>query len=80
MVNEETAMGITTFIRTENIKRPISITKDILVYVKNYNTLMLKVTDYEKGYWAQAPISTKQEVMELIAILQSCLKNEVAVS
>jgi len=43
-----------------------TINKDIMLYFnQRYDLTILKVTDFQKGYWAQSPIS-KNEMMRLI--------------
>jgi hypothetical protein len=37
------------------MKGNISLTKDIVLY-SDSGTVYLKVTDYQKGYWAQVPL------------------------
>jgi len=54
-------------IRKLNVEWIYTINKNILVYSEN-KTLWLKVTDYKKGYWAEAPL-TKGDLHRLLITL-----------
>jgi hypothetical protein len=47
------------------MKRSVSLTENIIIYARG-DKYFLKVTDFEKGYWAQVPL----DEMQLRAVLK----------
>jgi hypothetical protein len=45
----------------------IAINKNLILYVKNDGELVLKVTDFQKGYWAETPLNG----LEVLGIIRS---------
>jgi hypothetical protein len=41
------------------LKGSVSLTENLIIYSK-HDKIFLKVTDYEKGYWAQVPLNKVQ--------------------
>lgn len=57
-----------TIIKELEIKNSVNITKDITIYSTG-KTIFLKITDYQKGYWAQVPLD-KKELLAFIKFIQ----------
>jgi hypothetical protein len=56
-------------------KGSVSFTENIIIYTKGGSRYFLKVTDFEKGYWAQVPLDEAQ-LRTVLRFFEMVARNE----
>jgi hypothetical protein len=52
-----------------------AINKNLILYIKSDGELVIKVTDFQKGYWAETPLNGA-EVLRIIKSLKWYVENK----
>jgi len=52
-----------------------AINKNLILYIKNSGELVIKVTDFQKGYWAETPLNGI-EVLRILKSLRWYIENK----